>query len=191
MGKEANDVNMAGWDEVIEAEAEQLWHEAVQLAEATCGRFHEEAIIARLRSTASKYLGSREGTESGESAITSPSAAAAAAAAATVAGGTGGPGSNRSSLASRPTSNSSAVAAIVSMRSEIQELEESLGPRHVCTLSGHELLARVLEAQGLFEEAEEEWLLVVTGRRQVGSCMTLNSSSQLTEISLNGQIMLW
>lgn len=135
MGLEATDPGMSGLDDVIEAEADQLWQTAVGLTEAACGRLHEASSLVRIGSLTAKHLPNANGS------------------------------SRSSSFVGRPTPNEAAHGAIGAVRAEMINLEDSLGTRHVCTLNARAQLASMLEFQGLLDEAQAEWQTIVNGRR--------------------------
>ena len=130
---------MSGWDEVVEAEADQLWQKAVSSTEAACGSFHEASSIVRIKSLAAKHLMPNERSNS-----------------------------KRSSFENSAPSKASYKAAIATIRAELLNLEASLGKRHVCTLNARMQLACVLESQGMVDEADMEWQIIVEAHRCVG-----------------------
>ena len=136
-----------------EAEAGHFWAQVVALSEATCGRYHEASCLARLSSIAARLLPH-------------------------------GAGSTRPSMSTRPPSinRESINAAVDAIRVELQELEDALGTRHVCTLNGRAQLAAVLEADGRLAEAEAEWQRVESGRRLALGSASLHVAAALSSL---------
>ena len=149
VGLASMDPTLSGWDEVVEAEADQLWQKAVSSTEAACGRFHEASSIVRINSLAAKHLPNERSNSN----------------------------SKRSSF-ENSTPSKAPHGAIAAIRAELLYLEDSLGKRHVCTLNARVQLAYVLEFQGMLEETDSEWQIVVEGHRWVDQVILVNTLLQ-------------